>query len=206
MKKLLLTALIAGMSAAPAFAAPYVSGSFGLGFAGNSDFKPTVGAEVKDAVKFKTGVPFGAAIGIKEDTFRVEAALGYQTHKVDQMLTGPTAPGVHVADVTNESISVLTYMFNGYYDIDLNKSSVSPYVMAGLGGASLKPKDGDSKSKFAWQVGAGVGIKAAKELTVDLGIRHLKPGSLDGSAYDNTNGKYSFSYTNILAGIRYDFQ
>ncbi|MEI7933891.1 MAG: outer membrane beta-barrel protein [Chlorobiaceae bacterium] len=201
MKKLLLTALIAGMSATPAFAAPYVSGSVGLGFAGNSSYTQTGGTEVKDFLKWKSGVPFGGAIGIKQDEFRVEAALGYQTHDLDKVLNNTT--GVYEsATGTGNSFSVLTYMANGYYDIDLNKSSVSPYVMGGLGGASLKPKDKDSTSKFAWQVGAGVGIKAAKDLTVDLGIRHLKPGS----GNDGTRGKFSVSYTNILAGIRYDFQ
>ena len=202
MKKLLLTAMIAGMSAAPALATPYVSGSVGLGFAGNSSFSLTGVGEVNDVLKWKSGIPFGAAVGIKQDAFRVEAALGYQTHDIDKVLT---APGVYEAPGgTDNSLSVLTYMVNGYYDI--NKSSVSPYVMVGLGGVSLKPEGDTSKSVFAWQVGAGVGVKAAKDLTVDLGFRYLKPGSLEGQDNDGHSGKFSLSYTNILAGVRYDFQ
>lgn len=204
MKKLLLTALIAGMSATPALSAPYVSGSVGLGFAGNSSFELTGVGEVDDVIKWKSGIPFGGAIGIKQDAFRVEAALGYQTHDIDEVLT---APGVYGApEGTDNSLSVLTYMVNGYYDIDLNKSSISPYVTVGLGGASLKPEGDTSKSVFAWQVGAGVGVKAAKDLTVDLGFRYLKPGSLEGQDSEGDSGKFSLSYTNILAGIRYDFQ
>ena len=203
MKKLLLTAMIAGMSAAPALATPYVSGSVGVGFAGNSSLTLTGGVEVNDALKWKSGIPFGGAIGIKQDEFRVEAALGYQTHEVDKVLVA----GVYEAPTgTDNSLSVLTYMVNGYYDINLNKSSISPYVMVGLGGASLKPEGDTSKSVFAWQVGAGVGVKAAKDLTVDLGFRYLKPGSLEGQDSDGNSGKFSLSYTNILAGVRYDFK
>ncbi len=202
MKKLLLTALIAGMSAAPALATPYVSGSVGLGFAGNSSISIAGVGEVNDVIKWKSGVPFGAAVGIKQDGFRVEAALSYQTHDIDKILT---APGVYETPEGTNSLSALTYMANGYYDINLNKSSVSPYVMAGLGGASLKPEGDTSKSVFVWQIGAGVGVKAAKDLTVDLGFRYLKPGSLEGEV-NNQSGKISLSYTNILAGIRYDFQ
>ena len=190
--------MIAGMSAAPALATPYVSGSVGLGFAGNSSVTVTGGVEVNDAIKWKSGIPFGAAVGIKQDTFRVEAAFGYQTHDVDNVL------GVE-PDGTDNSFSVLTYLVNGYYDININKSNVSPYVMAGLGGASLKPEGDTSKSVFAWQVGAGVGVKAAKDLTVDLGVRYLKPGSYETGDFEGESGKISFSYTNILAGVRYEF-
>ena len=149
MKKLLLTALIAGMSATPALATPYVSGSVGLGFAGNSSVEVTGVGETKDVFEWKSGIPFGAAVGIKQDALRVEAALGYQTHDLDTLF-GVSLDGI------DYSVSVLTYMVNGYYDININKSNVSPYVMAGLGGASLKPEGDTSKSVFAWQVGAGV--------------------------------------------------
>ncbi len=203
MKKILLTALIAGMSAVPALATPYVSGSVGLGFAGNSSFSVTGVGEVNDFVKWKSGVPFGAAVGIKQDAFRVEAALGYQTHDIDKVLV---APGVYGAPGgTDNSFSVLTYLVNGYYDFNINKSSFSPYVIAGLGGASLKPEGDPSKSVFAWQIGAGVGVKAAKDLTVDLGVRYLKPGSYDTGDFEGNSGKISVSYTNILVGVRYEF-
>ena len=193
MKKLLLTALIAGMSAAPALAStPYVSGSVGLGLVSNGSFTPTGGTEVKDAVKFDSGVPFGGAIGLKQEDFRVEAALLYQSHDIKDQTT---------------SVSAFSYMVNGYYDINLNKSSVSPYVTVGLGGASFKGSDAGSTSKsaFAWQIGAGVGVKAAKDVTVDLGVRYLKPGSIDSEDEHGNPGKTSFSITNILAGVRYDF-
>ncbi|TLU87747.1 MAG: porin family protein [Chlorobium sp.] len=184
MKKLLLTALIAGMSAAPALAGtPYVSGSIGLGLLNNGSFTPTGG--VKEDVKFDSGVAFGGAIGIKQDDFRIEAALAHQSNDFQN---------------STHSVSELSYMVNGYYDINLDKSSVSPFVTVGLGGVSAKPENGDSKSALAWQIGAGVGVKASKDLTVDLGVRYTKP-----SAFKYSDGEFKVSSTNILAGVRYGF-
>ncbi len=202
MKKILLTALIAGISAAPAIAStPYVSGSVGLGIFCNGDVKDSIdGLHYSDGVTYKTGVPIVGAIGIKQDAFRVEAALGYQTNDLK------TFEGVNVTN--GDSVSTLTYMLNGYYDIDVKSKNVSPYVMAGLGGASLTaknaadfyPAEEKSTSVFAWQIGAGVGCKVASNVTVDLGYRYLKP-----SKFRDSYGEYTAASSNILAGVRYDF-
>ncbi len=184
MKKILLTALIAGMSAAPALAGtPYVSGSVGLGLLNSGSFTPTGG--VKEDVKFDSGVAFGGAIGIKQNDFRIEAALAHQSNDIQD---------------STDSVSLFSYMVNGYYDISLDKSSVSPFVTVGLGGVSAKSPNSDSKSAFAWQLGAGVGVKASKDLTVDLGVRYTKP-----SAFKYSDGEFKVSSTNILAGLRYGF-
>ena len=199
MKKLLLTALIAGMSAAPALATPYVSGNVGVGFLGNSDAS-RLGITINDAITYKSGIPFGIAVGVKEDRFRVEAAIGYQTNDVEKEKRNL----IDLVSVSGDSISFLTYMANCNYDINLNKSSVSPYVMVGIGGASINAKidtSDETKSVFAWQLGAGVGVKAANNLTVDLGYRYLKP-----SKFKDNYAEYTGSSSNILAGIRYDFQ
>ncbi len=189
------------MSAAPALAAtPYVSGSVGIGFFANGDVKNPSGTTSSDGVTYKTGVPFGGAIGLKQETFRVEAALGYQTNDVKSFEGVPE---------TGNSVSTFTYMVNGYYDVDVNSKSISPYVMAGLGGASLTaknkadtyPAEKKSTSVFAWQIGTGIGIKAANNLTFDLGYRYLKP-----SKFNDSYGEYTASSSNILAGLRYDFQ
>ena len=95
-------------------------------------------------------------------------------------------------------------MVNGYYDVDIKNSNITPYVMAGLGGASVNVKNegqpDQNSNVFAWQVGAGIGIKAANNLTFDLGYRYLKP-----SSFSDTWGSYTFSSSNFLAGIRYEF-
>jgi len=198
--------MIAGMCAVPSLsqaATPYVSAYVGLGLAGNSSFKDTNGTTVSDAVSYKTGIPFGGAIGLKGDQYRVEAALGYVTNDIDKVLNDN---GVLTTDPTADKISIFSYMANAYYDYAIKDSSVTPYVMGGIGGASLDPQGpgfsgATSKSVFAWQLGAGVGVKAADNIVVDLGYRYFKPGS-----YKNDNGsKVTFSASNILLGLRYSF-
>ncbi|WP_256372356.1 outer membrane protein [Chlorobaculum sp. 24CR] len=87
----------------------------------------------------------------------------------------------------------------------MSNGDVSPYVMAGLGVADASISDGNwgpssSSTEFAWQLGAGLGIKAAKNTTFDLGYRYLSPSdaNFDGA-------KVSLASSNIVAGIRYDF-
>jgi opacity protein-like surface antigen len=196
-KHLLLSVLLAGMMATPAYAAPYISGSVGVGFPADSDVTYSNGVVDKGGQTLKVGVPFGGAIGIKNDAYRVEAAIGYQTHKVDTWL--------HAPDLSDDSVSLFTYMVNGYYDVDIKDSSITPYVTAGLGGASITAKNegyaDHSTTVFAWQVGAGIGLKASSNLTVDLGYRYLKPSS----SFSDSFGTYTFSSSNVLAGIRYEF-
>ena len=196
MKKLLLSVSLACLLATPAYAAPYISGSVGVGFPGDSDLTDSHGVVDSGGQTYKTGVPFGGAVGIKNDSYRLEVALGYQTNTVDTFQ--------HVSDTTNDSVSLFTYMVNGYYDVDIKNSSITPYVMAGLGGASVNSEiEGEADhttNVFAWQVGAGIGIKAANNLTVDLGYRYLKP-----SSFSDSYGSYTFCSSNFLAGIRYEF-
>ena len=196
MKKLLLSVSLAFMLATPAYAAPYISGSVGVGFPSDSDITYSDGHVDKGGLTSKTGVPFGGAVGIKNDAYRLEVALGYQTNKIETWQYSP--------DLYNNSFSFFTYMVNGYYDVDIKNSSITPYVMAGLGGASVNVKNEGyadrTSTVFAWQVGAGIGIKAATNLTVDIGYRYLKP-----SSFSDNWGTYTFSSSNLLAGIRYDF-
>ena len=196
MKKLLLSVSLACLLATPANAAPYISGSVGAGFPDNSDVTYVDGSIDKSGLTSKTGVPFGGAVGIKSDAYRLEVALGYQTNKIDTWQHSP--------DLYNDSFSFFSYMVNGYYDVDIKNSSISPYVMAGLGGARVNVKNegyaDQTSNVFAWQVGAGIGIKAATHLTVDLGYRYLKP-----SSFNDNWGTYTFSSSNFLAGIRYEF-
>ena len=54
---------------------------------------------------------------------------------------------------------------------------------------------------FAWKVGAGVGVKIASNVTIDLGYQYLKPEGVSSVM----NEKVNFSSNNILLGMRYDF-
>ncbi len=204
-KKLFLPLLLAGMWATPALAAPYVGVSGGLGMVGNSDAS-AFGVTIKDMITYKSGFAWGAAVGTKVDDYRVEAALGQQTNKIDKVKTD----GVNLVSVTGKnSLSALTYMLNGYRDFVIKDSGVAPYVTAGLGGASINVKSqGDSDTKknvFAWQLGAGVGIKASDNVVFDLGYRYLKPSAFKVPDGDGGNLSITSSSSSLLAGVRYSF-
>ena len=202
------------MSATPALAETYVSGSVGLGLLNNSEttvsglaggvtLPPT---KINDAVKYKTGIPFGVAAGVKSDVYRIEGAVGYQSYSIDEFF------GV---SLTDSNASILSFMVNGYRDFAIKDSSIAPYVMAGAGIARIKPTDMDAKTGFAWQVGAGLGIKTSEHVTVDLGYRYFRTAKYTVDGY---NGQvpdlgtvvlnpmdFDVSGSNFLVGIRYGF-
>lgn len=195
MKKIILPLLVAGVCAAPSLAqaagTPYVSLSTGIGLLNNS----TVDGN-DDAIEYNTGYLINGAVGMKNDAMRLEAEVGYHRNSVDTSdYYGPL--GAHV--------SMWTFMANGYYDFDLSSAGLSPYVMAGLGLADASISDGNwgpssTSTQFAWQIGAGVGIKTAPNTTVDIGYRYLSPtdATFDGA-------KVSLASSNFLVGVRYGF-
>ena len=200
MKKLLLTLLSVALFAKPVAASPYVSGSIGLASLTNSD---TTYRSVtsKDMIAYKSGIPCGAAIGVQSDAYRIEAALGYQSHDVDSVKRGgvPTSMSGH-------TLSSLSYMINGYYDIYIkSRVLLSPYLTVGIGVATITEKgvntSDESSCGFAWQLGTGIGIKVSDNIVVDLGYRYFKPSSY------NANGATDITVLshNFLAGVRYNF-
>ncbi len=198
-KKLLLPLLLAGgLCSTPAFAETYVSGSVGLGMMGKSDASSAAGTQ-KDAIEYKAGVPFGVALGYKANEYRAEVAVGYQSNSVDKSWNGTT-----MATATDTDVTTLSVMANGYRDFAIKDSGVSPYVMAGVGMASIKAKDATTtmidKSVFAWQLGTGVGLKASDKVVVDLGLRYFKPSNVKDGGTEIT-----CSSMNVLAGVRYSF-
>lgn len=195
-KTILLTALLVGLGAAPALAitGPYVSGSVGLGFLNDSDVGPD-----NNAVKYNTGYALNGAVGYNFEMGRLEAALGYQRNDIDSVFD---------ESVTEDSrASIFSVMANGYLDFEIRNSELKPYVMAGLGIADVDMKAvsfgtyvSDSETVFAWQVGAGVGIDAGSNLTVDIGYRFFSPDKANLAGED-----VSFDSHMIMAGVRYDF-
>jgi opacity protein-like surface antigen len=200
-KRVLLPLLLAGMWATPAMAGTYVSGSVGLGLLSNSEVKDSH-ATHKDAVEYNAGIPFGVAVGYKFDDYRLEGAIGYQTYGVDKTLNDSS--GLLEPAAGNGHLSIWSFMANGYYDINLKGSSISPYLTAGLGLDSVKAssdRQNDRNNGFAWQLGTGVGIKASENVVVDLGYRYFKAADVTVKGF----GDISVAGSNILAGVRYNF-
>ncbi len=193
-RKLLLTVIVIGIFAAPSLAqavTPYVSANVGLGFPANSSNSHGY------VISYKTSVPFGGAVGLKGDGYRVEAALSYVNNHFDQVY----------GRSYNDSYSNFSYMANAYYDYAINDSTVTPYVMGGIGGVSISPHGLDlnnytTKSLFAWQIGAGIGVNVDKNVVVDLGYRYFKPSNYHN---DITGSITTFASSNILLGVRYNF-
>ena len=191
MKKLLLPLLTAVLFLVPSIghtaSSPYVSLSGGIGLLNNSSVD-----EIDDVVKFKTGYVVNGAIGLKSDPFRLEAEVGYHRNDLDNW-EGMPPPIDHF-------FSVWSFMANGYYDYDMKDSGISPFIMGGLGVASViwdMPGWSDNDSVFAWQIGAGVGIKASDKVTFDISYRYFS--TADPTLHDM---KFSIGSHNILAGVR----
>lgn len=146
------------------------------------------GIDTENGSKFdlKSGLALNGAIGYNFGSARLEGAVGYQKHDFTDY---------------DEDVSLLTLMANAYYDFDAG-SGVMPYIMGGLGMAhvDLSWAD-DGEDVFAWQIGAGLGIKVADSTTLDLGYRYLKPNSFDTHGL----GDGELECHNVMLGLRYQF-
>jgi len=134
----------------------------------------------------KSGLALNGAIGYNFGSTRLEGAVGYQKHDFND---------------ADEDLSLLTVMANVYYDFG-KESNIRPYIMGGAGMAHVNMSWTDeNEDVFAWQVGAGLGIKVAKNTTLDLGYRYLKPGKFDSHGL----GDGKVECHNIMLGLRYQF-
>ena len=110
--------------------------------------------------------------------------------------------------------SIQSYMVNGYVDFN-DECKISPFLMAGIGIANIQNKEkylgisdggatvtGTSNGVFAWQVGAGVGVKASDAVTIDLAYRYFAALDAEGFAADR---EVHVSTSNFLLGARYSF-
>ncbi len=196
-KRVLLPLLLAGMWATPALASSYVSVSTGFGTLYNSDEK-VPGFTLKDAITFQSGVSVGIAAGVQCDNYRVEGAIDRQSNSFDKLYGEPN---------TGIDFTVLSFMANGYRDFAIKDSSISPYVMAGLGIASVNASNNAGSggridtSVFAWQAGTGIGVKASDNVVIDLGYRYFKAAD----ASSTFGADYTVSGSKFLVGARYGF-
>lgn len=119
-----------------------------------------------------------------------------------------------------------TLMLNGYYDIDMD-SDITPFIGAGLGVAFTKLENSHkekynvsvdgvdyersiskSKTKFAWNIAAGVAYKVNNNINIDFTARYVDAGKVTiKSQNEYYRNKFSadLSSVDLLAGIRYSF-
>jgi len=219
MKKIAIALMVAGICAAPSLASavePYVSLSAGMGFMNNSNVDLESGQEWSTAnhdIEYNSGYALEGAIGMKNDMFRGEIAIGYQAHDIYK-----------VAGIKADSgdVSILSFMANVYADFKMEEG-ITPYLMGGMGVATI---DGSARASsttyiigeparvssasyslnetpFAWQLGLGVGVHATDNIIVDLGYRYFATADINVNSTDYD--KLNISTNKVMLGMRYSF-
>lgn len=191
MKKLLISLMAITIFATPSMLHAentYLSISGGLALQNDADMD-----NVANVFTFKNGHVLNGAIGVISDEFRLEAEIGYLKSDADTYFG---------YKISNTGVSLLTVMINAYADLD-TESRYVPYMTAGLGysDATLTFVNTNySSSQIVMQIGAGVGIRASDQITVDLCFRILKPADGNFASSD-----ISLAGKSLTAGIRYRY-
>lgn len=155
------------------------------------------------------------ALGTKvNENMRVEFEIAYRDEdSVNESYVYETG-GFLYGGQDDISLSTMSYMINGYYDF-YNQSSLTPYVGLGLGLAEVKYENEwwedspmgilsgkwkASKTKFVWNVAAGLSYKINEKTSLDLGYRYVDYGSFskEGSKFETKANEFSL-------GVRFAF-
>jgi opacity protein-like surface antigen len=171
------------------------------------------------------------AVGVEADVSKaglLRAELEYSdTSASYYTYTGTAASGGTNADASSKTENK-TLLLNAYFDVKTG-TVFTPYIGAGFGvnNSSLEgnfisgrysvPVSTVSGWKPAWNIGAGVGIKIAKALTLDIGYRYSDLGMFKGKSGlyldDGTSvwrvaegeAKYDLTSHEATLGVRYTF-
>ena len=179
-----------------------------------------VTAKFDDESKSKNLVPFGLAVGYDFNPVRAELEYAYRAKKE---FFNETEEYGDLSGSLKGKLGVETLFLNGYYDIH-NSSSITPYVGLGLGlaklsyEAALDIKAGGSslywerlsgtKTKFAWNIGAGAAWQLSDLLSLDLGYRYADFGKFtveSGPGFYLDNFDVKSSAHEVLLGLRFSF-
>ncbi len=206
MKKTLLFVLVLCLTASVAAASPYVSGNLGMSIIGESDVEATISGTTWDVGSFEydNGIALTGAIGTEfGKNKRVEFEIGYRSNDVESVNVLGTS-----FDGADSKISDLTFMVNGFYDFKSEGSKIAPFLGLGAGYVSIKAEgDGvtDNYAGIGLQFIAGLGLKVAENLNLDLQYRVLVTGGFE----ENIGGgdKLSAEYVphSVLVGLRHSF-
>ena len=154
-------------------------------------------------------------------TMRGNSDKKYSYSESDVLLDGD-----HFKSSDSHKVRMHTLMVNAYYDIETNRS-ITPFIGAGLGVAFTKLAQtysaqyeygyydvsgsvgmSDTKTKFAWNVAAGVTYNIDENLDMDFTARYVNAGKTSVKTNIqgiNVKGEAKLSSIDLLAGIRYTF-
>jgi opacity protein-like surface antigen len=166
MKRFLVTMVVAAVfmaaSASAANGKMYFSGSAGLSITEDLDF-PGIN------ISFSPGFNVGGALGYDFGQFRAEGEIRYSSVDVDEV-NGISSP-------ISVDLSALTFMANGYYDIEMANSPLTPYIGAGLGLVSSEIDAGAlgsaDEEDFGYQFMVGLGFDVGKTTVLTAEYRFL---------------------------------
>lgn len=212
----------AAMAADPA--GWYASGMAGATWLGGADnFGEDSGLRVHSETD--PGYNIVGAIGRSlGNGLRIEGEIGYRHADLSKLTVGNdgglgAAAGVGSLNGLSGSPSsgnshALSFMANGYYDIDLPGTPLKPYIGGGIGfarvsadnvrfgGASLVD---DSDVVFAYQVGAGLTYPLTAQTSAFVDYRYF--ATEDPTFTDAVGGRIQseFKTQNVSVGMRYRF-
>ncbi|WP_375403863.1 outer membrane protein [uncultured Sphingomonas sp.] len=109
-------------------------------------------------------------------------------------------------DLDGGKLRQLSALANLWVDIPTG-SVVTPYAGGGAGIAGYE-FDGEGKARFAWQLGAGVGIDVTPSLslTVDYRRRQTNGATITDDEFENAGIRFGKVRTNLFtAGLRFRF-
>jgi opacity protein-like surface antigen len=148
------------------------------------------------------GYDFGAIRGELEVNYARNKVRGISISKVNgtavTLTAGDEVDFCDYAEIDNCTLSgntvgfangprlrQLNAMANIWYDIPVG-GKIEPYIGGGLGIAGFEV-DGEGKSHFAWQLGAGVAYNISPSFALTADIRHSEAGKTS-IAYDANSG------------------
>ena len=211
------------------FGQPYLRGDVGGAFSTNSSFRD-VNPSASSALlgpggRFKGNLGNSAFFDIGAGArllpyWRWDATL---TYIPSLKFSGGDTLGHGSAESAN--VDSLVGMLNGYLDLaglaPYAFGMFQPYLDAGVGAASnhLATMDssfgtgtiaGDTRTSFAWGMGAGVGYPIAPNTTLDVAYKYLdlgemRTGTTDGAGAAITPLKADLHTHTVTMGLRFGF-
>jgi opacity protein-like surface antigen len=176
--------------------------------------------------KVHNGGSFGLGLGMHaNENVSVDATFSYVLPAKTKLTLAGGTNNYLESTVKTDSYRL---MFNGRYTMhDVISSGVSPFVTAGIGGSynhtkadasavynSANKADSASGSKsennfqFAYQVGAGLTVKASDDVNVDLAYRFSDNGKMKNIKLANDRAVFSgrnLQSHQVLLGLRVAF-
>ena len=195
----ILTASISAQAEESIISGLYLKGEIGASFSRNTGDMPiidqnAVNGNGKDNDLGRAAV-YGLGIGIRlADNFRVEVVGNYRSgHEINAAETLTGLAQTFVGDVYSRSgFLIVAYDLT---DFEILGKKTTPYVNGGVGfsrnsvddlilktpGFADQVFDDESKTNFAWQIGAGVAFSLTESFVIDAGYRYVDLGEFETS-------------------------